>query len=105
MIFFLLSLFVCLSSSSSSFRFPISDFEINAAIESFGFIYRNRLMERIIAANDRICFINQKDDDSKSPMYKCEGLFADFLRKFKPSHGQLKSVDANVDTKEKHWIV
>ena len=58
-------------------------------------------MEQLIAANDRTCLVNQKDDDSKSPMYKCEGLFADFLRKFKPSHGQMKSVDVNINARGK----
>ena len=50
-------------------------------------------MERLIAANYQTCLVNPKDDDSKSPMYKCEGLFADFLRKFKPGYGQMKSVE------------
>lgn len=50
-------------------------------------------MEQLIAANYQICLVNENHDDSKSPMYKCEGLFAEFLRKFKPGYGQMKSVE------------
>jgi hypothetical protein len=49
-------------------------------------------MEHLIAANYQTYFINQKDELDTSGIYKCEGLFADFLRKFKPGYGQMKSV-------------
>jgi hypothetical protein len=49
-------------------------------------------LEPLIPANYRTCFIDHKDDLRRSKMYKCEGLFADFIRKFKPGYGQIKSV-------------
>jgi hypothetical protein len=49
-------------------------------------------MEPLIPANYRTCFIDRKDDLTRSEIYKCEGLFADFIRKFKPGYGQIKSV-------------
>jgi hypothetical protein len=48
-------------------------------------------MEQLISVKDRMCFMNDRDDLKMSEMYKCEGLFADFIRKFKSGYGRMKS--------------
>ena len=53
---------------------------------------KRRMMEHLIAANYQMYAVNPKDELVMSGMYKCEGLFGEFLQKFKPGYGQMKSV-------------
>ncbi|CAF0947528.1 unnamed protein product [Adineta steineri] len=49
-------------------------------------------MEHLIPANYQMYANNQKNELVTTEMYKCEGLFANFLQKFQPGYGQMKSV-------------
>ncbi|CAF3516753.1 unnamed protein product [Adineta steineri] len=49
-------------------------------------------MEHLIPANYQMYANNQKNELVTTEMYKCEGLFANFLQKFQSGYGQMKSV-------------
>ncbi|UJR27076.1 hypothetical protein I4U23_008378 [Adineta vaga] len=48
---------------------------------------------------------SEKDEVVMSGMYKCEGLFADFIHKFKPGYGQMKSVLTETDRSAKPTMI
>lgn len=49
-------------------------------------------MEHLLPANYQMFASSEKDELVMSGMYKCEGLFANFIQKFTPGFGQMKSV-------------
>lgn len=51
-------------------------------------------MECLFAVDQRSCDGKTDEEDPKaSEKYKCEGIFSEYLRKFQPGYGQMKSVD------------
>ena len=64
-----------------------------------------RKMEHLIAANYQMYSVNQKDELRISELCKCEGLYADFIRKFKPGYGQMKSVLTETDRSARPSVI
>ena len=83
--------FLRLKNKSTVTRVPwrFSIFHFSSIFSRLGMSWQQ---ERLFPAN----YQRHSTDDRKvlhaSHMYKCEGLFAEFIRKFQAGHGQMKSV-------------